>query len=45
MTKKKRYSAEFKSKVTLAAIRGDGAVAEISRKYEIHANMIVKWKR
>ena len=43
--KKKQYSSEYKSKVALAAIRGDGTMAELSRKYGIHANMIVKWKQ
>jgi transposase len=31
--------------MALAAIRGDGTVAELSRRYVIHANMAVKWKR
>ena len=44
MTKRKQYSVEYKSKVALAAIRGDGTIAELSRKYGIHANMITKWK-
>ena len=35
----------YKSKVALVEIRGDGTIAELSRKYGIHANMIVKWKR
>ena len=45
MTKRNQYSVEYKSKVALAAIRGDGTMAELSLKYRIHANMIVKWKR
>jgi transposase len=45
MAKRKQYSIEYKSKVALAAIRGDGTIAELSQKYGIHANMIVKWKR
>ena len=45
MTKRIQYSSEYKSKVALAAIRGDGTMAELSRKYGIHANMIVKWKQ
>ena len=44
MAKRKQYSVEYKSKVALAAIRGDGTIAELSRKYGIHANMITKWK-
>jgi transposase len=45
MAKRRNYSAEFKSKVALAAIRGDGTVAELSSRYGIHPNMIAKWKR
>jgi transposase len=45
MAKRKQYSIEYKSKVALAAIRGDGTMAELSRKYGIHANMITKWKQ
>ena len=45
MAKRKQYSIDFKSKVALAAIRGDGTIAELSQKYGIHANMIAKWKR
>jgi putative transposase len=32
-------------KVALAAIRGDGTVAELAGRYKIHPNMIGKWKR
>lgn len=45
MAKRKQYSAEFKAKVALAAIRGDGTVAELTNRYKIHPNMITKWKR
>lgn len=45
MTKRKQYSAEFKAKVALAAIRGDGTIAELASRYQIHPNMITKWKR
>jgi transposase len=45
MAKRKQYSAEFKAKVALAAIRGDGTIAELASRYRIHPNMITKWKR
>jgi len=45
MAKRKQYSAEFKSKVALAAIRGDGTIAELASRYGVHPNMITKWKR
>ena len=45
MAKRKQYSVEFKAKVALAAIRGDDTVAELASRYQIHPNMIAKWKR
>ncbi len=45
MAKRKQYSAEFKAKVALAAIRGDETVAELASRYQIHPNVIAKWKR
>jgi len=45
MSKRKQYSPEFKAKVALAAIRGDGTIAELAGQYGVHPNMITKWKR
>jgi transposase len=45
MPKRRNFSTEFKAKVALAAIRGDGTMAELASRYEIHPNMITKWKR
>lgn len=42
---RKRYSAEFKAKVALEAIRGDLTLAELAAKYGIHHTMIAAWKR
>ena len=42
---RKRYSADFKSKVALEAIRGDLTLAELAAKYEVHHTMIAQWKR
>ena len=42
---RKRYSAEFKSKVALEAIKGEQTLAELAAKYEIHHTMIAQWKR
>lgn len=44
MAKRKQYSARFKAKVALAAIRGDETVAELASRYQIRPNVIAKWK-
>ncbi len=43
MTKRKNHSAEFKAKVALEAIREELTLAELSRKYGVHPNMISGW--
>ena len=45
MAKRRNFSPEFKAKVALAAIRGDGTIAELASQYKVHPNMIGKWKR
>lgn len=45
MTKRKRYTAEFKAKVALEAIREELTTAELAKKYGIHPTMISGWKR
>ncbi|SMD05053.1 Transposase [Primorskyibacter flagellatus] len=45
MTKRKRYSAEFKAKVALEAIREELTTAELAKKYGIHPTMISGWKK
>ena len=42
---RKKHSPEFKAKVALEAVREQVTVAEISRKYKVHANVVYKWKR
>lgn len=44
-TTRKRYSADFKAKVALEAIRGDLTVAELAARHGIHHTMIAAWKR
>ena len=45
MTKRKRYSGEFKAKVAVEAIPEEPTTAELARKYDIHPTMITGWKR
>jgi len=42
--KRKKYSAQFKLERALEAIKSDN-ITEISRKYDIGANMICIWKK
>jgi transposase-like protein len=48
MKKKKtriQHSPAFKAKVALEAVREQQTVAELSRRYGVHANQIYKWKK
>jgi transposase len=45
MTKRKRYSAEFKAKVALEAIREELTTAELAKKHGVHPTMISGWKK
>ena len=42
---RKRYSADFKAKVALEAIRGDLTLAELAARHGIHHTMMAAWKR
>ena len=46
-TKKKRrnFTATFKSKVALEAFEGRVSAAELSKRHELHPNLISQWKR
>jgi transposase len=44
-TTRKRYSADFKAKVVLEAIRSDLTLAELAAKHGIHHTMIASWKK
>ena len=45
MGKRTRYSAEFKAKVALDAIRGELTLAELAKKHAVHPNVVGQWKR
>ena len=43
--KRKRYSAAFKAKVALEAIRGELTVAQLVAKHGVHQTVINAWKK
>jgi len=43
--RRRRFSAEFKAKVALEAIRGEQTIHDLASRYELHPNMITNWKR
>lgn len=45
MAKRHTYSASFKSKVALEAIKGDMTIAELASKHGINPAMVTKWKK
>jgi transposase len=45
MRTRRRFTAEFKAKVALEAIKGHQTVAELATKHELHPTQITAWKR
>ena len=45
MTKRRRFSADFKAKVALEALRGDRTIQEIATRHKVHPNQVSQWKK
>ncbi len=43
--KRQKHSSAFKAKVALEALQERESLSELARKYEIHPNMINRWKK
>lgn len=43
--KRRNHSPAFKSKVALAALQADLSMAELVKKFDVHANQITEWKK
>jgi len=41
---RRNHSPVFKSKVALAAVRGEQTVTELSQRFDVHPNQITQWK-
>jgi len=42
---RRKFSAEFKAKVAIEAIKERHTIEEIARKYELHPNQVSTWKK
>jgi putative transposase len=45
MPTRRRFSAEFKAKVAIEALKGQQTVNEIASAHGIHPNQVVAWKK
>ena len=45
MSKRRRFTADFKAGVALDALRGDKTIQEIASRYKVHPNQVSTWKR
>ena len=45
MTGRRRFTADFKAKVALGALRGDKTIQEIAARHKVHPNQVSTWKR
>lgn len=45
MKTRRRFTAEFKAKVALEAIRGERTISELATRHQLHPNQITQWKR
>ncbi len=43
--KRRRFSADFKAKVAIEAIKGQQTLAELAGQYQVHPNQITQWKK
>jgi transposase len=42
---RRKFTAEFKTKVVLEALKERSSIEELARKYEVHPTQINTWKR
>ena len=45
MTIRRRFTADFKARVALKALRGDKTIQEIATRHKVHPNQVSTWKR
>ena len=42
---RRKFSADFKAKVVIEALKERSTLEELARKYELHPNQISSWKK
>lgn len=42
---RRKFSAEFKAKVALEALKGQRTIAELATEFGVHPNQITQWKK
>jgi len=42
---KRKFTATFKVKVAMEALKGQSIIAQIAKSYELHPNQILDWKK
>jgi transposase len=42
---RRKFSADFKAKVVIEALKERSTIEELARKYELHPNQITIWKK
>lgn len=45
MAKRRRFTADFKARVALEALRGDRTIQEIAARHQVHPNQVGAWKK
>jgi len=43
--KRRKFSAAFKAQVAIEALKERESLADLSKRFEVHPNMIGKWKQ
>jgi len=44
-SQRRQFSAEFKTRVVIEAIKGQRTLGELASQFEVHPNQIAQWKR
>ncbi|MBL4869559.1 MAG: transposase [Robiginitomaculum sp.] len=44
MTKRRRFTDNFKAKIALEALRGDQTLSQIAARHKLHPNQISQWR-